>query len=303
MTSKYCNKSKTLVRISHRMRLDNPMKNLDVLRKNVASHRKRYDTGLVIPTNFDYRLGYIFGLILGDGHLHKNSYNIRIESKDVEHLKFFERCINEKFNYFRVRWYQRQGIKNTIYSVNVTNKTIYRFIKSKIQINALFREILANEEVMKGLIAGFFDAEGCICLANNRCVFSISNGNLSLLNLIKTFLRSKGFHCKIITYRSKRQVHRIVFVRPVIEQWVLFLEYFQPKIPRKTQYKVRKSRKGANNPSFREDISTKEIIKLRREGCKISQISKLFNCSSGLVWNRLKEFGGEMEDPIEYESQ
>lgn len=52
--------------------------------------------------------------------------------------------------------------------------------------------------------------------------------------------------------------------------------------------KLNKSFVGKNNPAFRNDIDTNKIIELRKDGMALRKIASMFNCSTNLIYSRLR---------------
>ncbi|MGH3488585.1 MAG: intein-containing Rv2578c family radical SAM protein [Actinopolymorphaceae bacterium] len=157
----------------------------------------------------DYRLGYLCGMIRGDGHLGAYSYRrLGRQSGDVHRFRL-ALCDVEPLQ--RVRQYLAQlGIETTefVFQNAVGGRQQMRAIRASARSTvARIQNLIAwpkapSDEWAKGFLAGIFDAEGS---RPQGGVLRISNTDQSIIDQITSCLRRFGFRFVIEEARHNRE--------------------------------------------------------------------------------------------------
>jgi len=120
-------------------------------------------------TYIDWKMAELYGILVGDGYLHKNNHSIIIvcSSEEAYYLKnrvmpFFENVFDKK-PYFAPRkdrnaYYVQVNSKHIV-DFFTTTFTMTRGEKSNYRIS---KNILKNKNLMPHFLRGFFDTDGCI---------------------------------------------------------------------------------------------------------------------------------------------
>lgn len=122
---------------------------------------KRVDYFSVIDTK---EKAYILGFIAGDGHIHKQNQNteIVVAIKDVSVVEFIANQLNVPYKISTTLNKQKKIYPNatvTIYSKQV-RQALIKYYGGRLKTERSLPRI--NKELVKYLVLGFFDAEGCI---------------------------------------------------------------------------------------------------------------------------------------------
>ena len=140
-----------------------------------------------LPKCLDYKLSYLLGYIMGDGHLANpnisydklTNYNseIRITDGYKETFIFLRGFFKDLFDYIPKIYSEKSKVNKEFYRFVIHSKPLHRFLmivcgipvgnKSKI---IDIPKIIKNSpiELQKYFISGFFDADGCIRLAQGK---------------------------------------------------------------------------------------------------------------------------------------
>lgn len=140
-----------------------------------------------LPKVLDYKLAYLLGVIFGDGHLadpnrsydKKTSYNseLRITDQYEETFIFLIKFFEELFGYTPKIYSEKSKVGKYFYRFVIHSKPIHRFLMvicgmptgnkcEKMDIPPLITN--AHLELKKWFIVGFFDADGCLRLAQKK---------------------------------------------------------------------------------------------------------------------------------------
>lgn len=137
----------------------------------------------------NYKIGYILGFALGDGHINYKKKLIQFELKDLEPLKRIKNYVKDLFD-LKVK------IKK------VSKKSGFNNIKQKYYISHIYfnigfdyllkylKEDFSSLNYKKGFLAGFFDAEGSIREVNKGLSIGFYNYNKKLLSKISNYLKN-----------------------------------------------------------------------------------------------------------------
>lgn len=140
-----------------------------------------------LPKNLDYNLAYLLGVIIGDGHLADpnksydkfTTYNseLRITDGYKETFISLSRIFEELFDYKPKIYSEKSKIGKEFYRFVIRSKPLHRFLMKvcgiptgkkfdKVDILSIIKN--SPLEIQKAFITGFFDADGCIRLAQGK---------------------------------------------------------------------------------------------------------------------------------------
>ena len=157
-----------------------------------------------LPKYLDHELAYLLGVIMGDGHLANpnksydklTTYNSEIRITDGHKETFIElsKIFEKLFDYKPKIYSELSKTNKKFYRFVIKSKPMHRFLMSicKIPTGKKFNKIdilpiIKNShlEIQKSFIIGFFDADGCIRLAQGKYPeISICQLNPKILNSI-----------------------------------------------------------------------------------------------------------------------
>lgn len=157
-----------------------------------------------LPKHMDYKLAYLLGVIMGDGHLanpdksydKKTTYNSEIRITDGHKETFIElsKIFENLFDYKPKIYSELSKVKRRFYRFVIKSKPMHRFLMEICGIptgkkfdNVDIPGMIMNSslDIQKRFITGFFDADGCIRLAQGRYPqISISQLKPTILNSI-----------------------------------------------------------------------------------------------------------------------
>jgi hypothetical protein len=164
-------------------------------------------------------LGYLCGLIIGDGWLVHNvkahAYGVGLESSDEVLIQQFAHTIKSVFPSLNIQIYERtrlRKLKN--YRWNTPTKTV--IVQSKVLYEALkpykqkdfhwaIPEFLATKESIIGFLQGIYDAEGSVGKQKNKKTVSsivLSSKHLSNLLQIRTVLLQFGISSRLYRHSN-----------------------------------------------------------------------------------------------------
>lgn len=217
------------------------------------------DTSIYKETD-NYKKGYLFGIIKGDGHLKEYNYNYKRRKKDIQYhfrlaLKKEEAIVRTKeylsyfnidTNYFEFKMTDKQT-KDTINTKAIRTDSKENFNK----IVDLIKPIKNNSEFLRGFLAGFYDAEG----SKNKDIKRVFNTDIELLNLFIAGLNLYNFKYKKETTRKTINNKQLYTIRIIggISEFLRFLQITNPAIKSKFSFK---------------DIHVKNINKLKVKSIK-----------------------------------
>jgi len=157
-----------------------------------------------LPKRIDYKLAYLLGVILGDGHLADpnksydklTTYNseLRITDQNKETFISLASIFKGLFGYNPRIYSEQSKVDRTFYRFVIRLKSLHRFLmvvcgmpfgdkRGKVKIPEIIKN--APPDLQKWFIAGFFDADGSIGLTKNRWpVIHISQYDSSILKEI-----------------------------------------------------------------------------------------------------------------------
>lgn len=148
---------------------------------------------------FDENMGYILGLIKGDGCVYRNqrSFRISLESVDKQIAdNLIRSLIKIGLNPFVGKIKPSNGIsKLERYRVLANSKIFYEWYRNL--SNKDLKIGLVTKRSMIGFVRGFYEAEGSLTKSRNSLVISIYNTNLDLLLLVKYFLEKLGISFRL----------------------------------------------------------------------------------------------------------
>jgi intein-encoded DNA endonuclease-like protein len=202
LTSRYCKKSFNQVK-----------KDLGL---NVNLWKKRYKL-LPSAKKFSPELGYIIGVLLGDGYLHYNGSSgiIGLGTKDKDFADFFAKQL-EKWSGKKPKRYEEMGrffksVNGKIYKskkkyiVNLCSTSAYEFLKEKLGIIKVGNKNVPTnlnwiystpKEFKRMVLKGLWDSEGHIDIKDHSIGFS--NTNLEIIELYENL-------CKDLNLPTHRQ--------------------------------------------------------------------------------------------------
>ncbi len=165
--------------------------------------------------SLDWKLAELYGIIVGDGYLHKNNYSIIVvcSSEESYYLKnrvmpLFEKLFN-KTPYFAPRK------DRNAYYIQINSKSIIEFFTKTFSMSRgeksgyrISKKILKNKKLMSHFLRGLFDTDGCIKFSKQtrkfnyypRIQFYFKNGPLS--GDLESILSKLGF--KYSSYEDHR---------------------------------------------------------------------------------------------------
>jgi len=161
-------------------------------------------------------LGYLTGVMLGDGYLdkHKSHYAIRLETTDKRFAERFKESLSRlsENKIFLYVWDRNTHIYTRYYSMHYyCVKNYDKKLFSKLQeLKELFLISKCNFDIdfMLSLLIGFYESEGCYCnYKNNYYYISFTNKNKNLLDKISAILSKFGIQISGIYFTESKNEH------------------------------------------------------------------------------------------------
>jgi len=161
--------------------------------------------------NPSFKLGYVLGVLVGDGHLRRDC--IMLKTTDREFANVF-RYFLERWSGLqpRVREYDRsiKGKIRHVFDVSLFSADAARFIQmlgipygSKLRTWRVPNLVLSgSDEIKKGFLSGFFDSEATIRLTYDINCYSINKAGLAQISLL---LGSFGVPHRVSSYTPKNR--------------------------------------------------------------------------------------------------
>ena len=208
-------------------------------RAHLTANNKLMGTGkfsTAIAKDINYRLGYLCGVIRGDGWIGKHSYPLVNGGFGIGHHFRLALCDDEAL--FRTQEYLREcqiETKNFVFAEARPNRLRMNAIRSSCASAVEIMKLIAwpeqpTTEWRAGFLAGIFDAEGSL----SQHVFRIPNTNPELIDWIKSSFRELKF--KYVVEHIHRTVTKpIDVVRMVggLREHLRFFHTVDPAISRK----------------------------------------------------------------------
>ncbi len=198
----------------------------DVCGKNEKDFREKWDEVFLIshifgsmngktvrlPKKMDWKLAYLLGIILGDGHLADpeksydklTSYNseVKITDQNKETFLVLTKIFQDLFDYTPKIYSELSKVKKPFYRFVIKIKPIHRFLmsicempvgnkKGKVRTPEIIKNAPLN--IQKWFVAGFFDSDGCITLSKDRWPYiSITQYDSQILIEIQEICKKLG---------------------------------------------------------------------------------------------------------------
>ncbi len=200
----------------------------------------------------NYWLGYLIGVLVGDGTYSKSGGYITLETIDFEFNTKFKKSVKEVFDsdtkdrtYIRKRigvQFKNGKYEGKFYSSSFYNK--YLLIEFDKEFGPFFcfewfipveKYIKYGKEFIRGFVGGFFDSEGCIYFNKNpkskewRIIFSSYNDRG--LSGVKSLLEYLGYSSIKIYTNSSNGEHSLYVTNK--QEILNFISEIEISIPRK----------------------------------------------------------------------
>jgi len=152
-------------------------------------------------------LGYVVGAIFGDGWFYKKAYRTYFCSTELSSISVFMSMLSEIYpGCFRIRTQERPNVK-ILYTIEIPCKALYEFLSPYKEKSRFFiPDFLNTKESKAGFLSGFFDAEGCIQIYNNRLAsLYISSKYYENLIPIQKMLTEFGIESKLNRVKTRME--------------------------------------------------------------------------------------------------
>lgn len=142
----------------------------------------KFNNAIPFEAVYDEDLGYVLGVIFGDGSMGKVKdgkyfrYLVQLEVKKYDFAKAFADSLSRVLKRKPLTIWPNP--KKKTYYVSVSRKMFYHWFKS---LN-LRKLLLENREVAIGFIHGFFDSEGTMYHKREQAKFDCTDKHLMELN-------------------------------------------------------------------------------------------------------------------------
>ncbi len=184
----------------------------------------------------DYRVGYLSGLIRGDGHLGHYSYAPRA-GRSTEEFHRFRLALSDFEALRRAQIFLNAldiGTTEVLFQAAVGDHREMRAIRTSARASVAAIETAVcpprdpSVQWQKGFLAGIYDAEGC----RNAHVLRISNTDPSIIGQITASLQRFGFSSVVETREQEKPVFNVRLVGGLREH-LRFFHTVDPAITRK----------------------------------------------------------------------
>jgi DNA repair photolyase len=185
------------------------------------------------PETDDYCLGYLTGMIRGDGHV--GTYRYRRRHRDEEVHRFRLALVDDEALRRTRSYLQALAVETTEFvfsSATATRKAVNAIRTQRRSEVAIIRSVVAwpntpTSQWCKGFLAGIFDAEG----GHNRGVLRIANADPSILFWVGECLDRFGFNWVLEPARPNGV--RNIRLRGGLRERLRFFHTVDPAISRK----------------------------------------------------------------------
>lgn len=175
--------------------------NLEEIEFNFAKNLGIYSfTQSIRPFEKSTKLAEFFGIMLGDGNIHKNAIDISFDKRNEHYINHVKQLANELFNIeLRIKFAKE---KNTAHLYFYNKNLVKRLIKLGLKRGHKIRNqvgvpiwIKENENFAKTCIRGLIDTDGCIykCKRENQTYVKFTNFNNQLLKDFKEMTNNLGY--------------------------------------------------------------------------------------------------------------
>lgn len=159
-------------------------------RVNVTIGRGKTVETILIP---DYKLGYLSGLYLGDGHIGYDGCNMQYVIFSLSNYQIYvvnniRDYMKELFGVDKISHWENEGGKNYI-KVQVGNRGVAKFFNKLFNTGSRNKRLPDDiynwpKEAICGLLEGYFESDGCIA----RSGLALTSVNSELLSQVKLLL-------------------------------------------------------------------------------------------------------------------
>jgi len=194
------------------------------------------DYNLLTNENNKFELGYLYGLIKGDGWFNysskRNKYECRIQMVDIEPIIFIQKILQTLFakNYKILDHEAKKTKWKKTKSIAFSSKSLLHFFNS-------LKEHQKDINFMKGFISAFYDAEGTLTKRNKYKygLLRIANTNVNLIKYCGQILSYFGIYHRTYYFKEKRKNRKNIYAIDINKQQEIrkFFEKFYPLINRK----------------------------------------------------------------------
>ena len=187
----------------------------------------------------DYKRGYLFGVIKGDGSVGSYDYSgkrenrkkdihyrfrLAMEDKEaIQRAKDYLECFSIETDWFKFPAIDRQTKKKVYWDAIRTSK---KENFDKIQELLVFKD---NEEFYRGFLAGIYDAEG----ATDQLIKRMFNGNTLILSHMEKCLEFFKFKYK---YDKTKNECKTIRLLGGISEFLRFAQVMSPAISKKFDF-------------------------------------------------------------------
>jgi len=179
--------------------------------------RRKGGSTILIPLNPTKELGYLCGVMLGDGYLAYGNHNywLRLDTPDKELINEFIKAINQISPKLRPHIQQRQKTRTfpngylcdkPYFRLSFNSKILYEALRPYKQKGYLWQipQFLTTNESLIGFLQGIWDSEGTINIqSNSGNEISMSSKYKSNLEQVKKLLAKFNVQGRI--YHVKTQ--------------------------------------------------------------------------------------------------
>lgn len=175
-----------------------------------------------------YKIGYINGLVEGDGYYTPDGRGIKIELNDIEPLERVQKYLKQIFNY-------EVDIKESYHS---NKKKSYKYINFHLGVGhhilERYKHKKPSKQYKQGFLAGFFDAEGSKCELKYQLSGKIDNTDMSLLTQAQQYCTDLGIQTSKIFLGGRKANYNDVYRFSMAGvEFIKFLHTCRPALLRK----------------------------------------------------------------------
>ena len=132
-------------------------------------------------------LGYVIGVVLGDGYTCEGSYGdvIGLRAKDKEFVEDFGRCLSNVLGREPIRPWKDTGA----YVAIARSKTLHELLRKPIDLKRIKEYVEHCPKCTAAFLRGLFDSEGCV---SKKGYITLYNSNYEVLVYAQRLLRRFG---------------------------------------------------------------------------------------------------------------